>query len=354
MYLIVAQLFLLIDFTFAQCQTAYVGDDDDFCTLDFDTYEESCEEITDVDYISYGLTMNPINGEIYMIVPLDIYDYYSSVTPRSIIKFDVSDPNDYDVIATYTNSPFFMEGITFGGCESDSDSNTPILYTLSDYYYGSDNLTIWKIDTATGTTEAVITITNWTDDDRGIAYSPYVDKIYLFDKDYYYDDWSLLEFDPNFDYGSQIISRDELNNLTTISNDDIGYTISALAVYDEEYVLIQSYYDIYKVSIEDPDDITCIGDLTGYYSHYGAKGLVCADMSQNYLDFANCDDTGDTKETRPSADSEGCLEFVKAYDSSGSADAPIGWILFLIATIFVCLFAIFKNDYVRICCGKNK
>ena len=92
--------------------------------------------------------------------------------------------------------------------------------------------------------------------------------------------------DPNNDYTT--ISSDDLNIIATFSRDHFSSSsFYSLAVFDEQHILITSSDDLYLVNIDDTDDITCIGDLR----YYQTKGFVCADMSQKYLDFANCPDT---------------------------------------------------------------
>ena len=344
--LILVHLSVLVDLTSAQCKKAFRGYDEYFCTLDLDSHEESCTEIDDIYYRTYGLAMHPLNGEIYMATRLDD-DYYDE---RSIIKFNESDPNDYTVIVTYDGSDEYMAGITFGGCEN----NAPILYSVSGAGADYNSATIWKVDLTTGATTTLVTIDDLHEYGRSIAYSPYSDKLYLLDRSYNYSSyssqWHLVELDPNNDYTSTI-SSDDLNIIATFSRDHFSSSsFYALAILDEQHILITSSDDLYLVNIDDTDDITCIGDL----QYYQTKGFVCADMSQDYLDFANCPDTTETKDTRPSVDIGGCLPFTQTYDSSGSSDVPIGWILFLIGTILICLFACFKNDYVKIWCGRNK
>ena len=349
--LILLELSVLLNLTSAQCKKAFISYREEFCTLDLDSHERSCEEMVDTDYENYGLTMNPLNGEIYMATNLE----YDSYDERSIIKFNESDPNDYTVIVTYDGDEEYMAGITFGGCENDS----PILYSISGAGADYDSATIWKINVTNGETRTVVTIDDWHDDGRSIAYSPYSDKLYLLNHDSAPDEWYLVELDPNL-YDSSptnvndtnVISSSDLNIIATFSDDQVDYRyLRALAIMDEQHILFVGYDKIYKVNIDDADDITCIGDVG---DNWGLKGLICADMSQDYLDFANCPDTTETKETRVSVDVAGCLSFTDTYDSSGSSKVPIGWILFLVATILVCVVACFKNDYIKIWCGRNK
>ena len=370
MFRLALLLWNLFPWAHSQCPTAFYSYDDQFCELSFDSYKQSCTSIDDIySSYSYGLAMDPLNGEIYMAVSIDPEDEYSE---RAIIKFNQSSPNDYTVISRYSQSNF-MAGLTFGGCDYNAatDEYSSTLYAISGVYATDDNETIiWKVGKTTGEMTTFVEIGDWHRHGRAIAYSPFVDKLYLIDclsTSYTYscrDVWGLLELDPNDDRfvdindteGNEVtrISSGELDVVAAIASNEMGNgngRYHSFGVYNESHILVVSYDSIFLVDIsEHYANATCVGKI----DQHGIKGFVCQDMLQDYQNFAMCPNTTMPKLESDTADFQVCTEFTPAYDSSGSSDTPVGWIIFLIATIFICLFAIYKNDYIGIWCGRNK
>ena len=141
------------------------------------------------------MSVHPLTGEIY---------YYGSTLnypeeERSLWKFDISDPTDATLIATWTKADDMMAGITFGPCDG---SEEPVLYGISGNIGNYSRATIYEMDYTNSPGTLTAHISNYISgkiEDYGtgrcIAYSPFDGYLYVIASDYTW--YYVQQIDPH-------------------------------------------------------------------------------------------------------------------------------------------------------------